>query len=216
MNKKIDECQLCCNAVHPKIRAIEDTILIQNEDFICIPALGALLPGYVLIVSKRHFIGINEATKRELTSLNCITNEVFKHLIYKSGHIMFEHGGATCASSSSCIDHFHIHIAPISQFTAADILSKIPIPYTIKNKTTKQEIQQLSTNAPYLMISDKTETYHLASPSFPSQLIRRVIATMLGMKDEWNWTIYTHENNIKKTIEIFNEPTKNEHSRPPL
>ena len=45
----VTECRICDKVLRSEPDAIEDTVLYSNSHFVCIPALGALVPGYVIL-----------------------------------------------------------------------------------------------------------------------------------------------------------------------
>ena len=195
------ECRLCDKVLQRASKALEDTVLLENAHFVCIPALGALLPGYVIVVSKRHVTSINRLTEIEIDSLTSILHQLMGFEIYQDGHLLFEHGTQNSLRGGACIYHYHLHFLPIQNMTISNIEERIPISTTRHMVENIFSVRSNKTEQSYLLLSDGITTVCHMSDEIPSQLVRRIVAEYIGMPEQWNWTIYPHMDRVVQTID---------------
>lgn len=195
------ECRLCDKVLRPTSGALEDTVLHSNAHFICIPALGALVPGYVLLASRRHVTSIVSLSDIEISSLKQILRDLVTAPIYQNGHILFEHGTPNETGGGACIHHYHLHLVPKNDLSLSAIEKRIPMDTRrqLVPDVTSMRFQEVQGG--YLLLSDGTTTVCHLSDEIPTQLIRRIIAGYLGIEDQWNWAIYPHMDRVAETID---------------
>ncbi len=122
------ECTFC-DLINGKDRGdYYNRILYENNSFIVVPALGAIVEGYLLVISKRH-IGsmcyLNENEKTDYIQILNVMREVMKG-IYNTYPIIFEHGTAhnEVHTSASSIDHAHAHIVAHTFYHEKNVIEK--------------------------------------------------------------------------------------------
>ena len=185
----------------PTSNALEDTVLHSNAHFLCIPALGALVPGYLLLASRRHVTSIVELCDMEVESLKQILKDLVKFPIYQDGYLVFEHGTPNAIGGGACIRHYHLHFIPKRDLTLSGIEDRIPMPTTRLLVPDVTSIRSRKPNQGYILLSDGSTTVCHLSSHIPTQLIRRIIAEYIGLVDQWNWVIYPHMDRVAQTIE---------------
>ena len=121
-----DDCLFCEKFYNDQDRMLDpifDKILWQNKDFVIVPAKGALVEGYLLVITKQHYSSLANLPSHILSNLTKIKlfirymmNKYFKSPIF------FEHG-PVCQTDQigSCIDHAHLHCVPFDN----DIVPKL-------------------------------------------------------------------------------------------
>ena len=180
---------------------VENTIIEETENFYVLPAVGSLVDGYLLIVSKRHvnsMADLNDVETSEYIGLiDKYRNKFFK--IYQKSPIVFEHGTPIVASSNktSSVYHAHTHIVNHNFKDEKSIISELKfkkinnVTHIVNDKNYISYINPLGIN----MVSYK----------FPSisQLMRKYIACDLGMDDKYSWRDFDFMNNIILTIDKF-------------
>ena len=201
----MNECRLCDKALSPHSNALEDTILLENEHFLCIPALGALLPGYVLLVSRRHVISIAQLKSYEILALNGMLAQLTQLPIYQAGHLFFEHGSPNAKGGGACIHHYHIHFAPRNNLTLLEVEESLDFPTRRVTVPDVSAIREHKLKQGYLLISDGRSTVCHISDEIPRQLMRRILANHLGISEQWNWAIYPHLDRVAKTVDAVRQ-----------
>lgn len=182
----------------------ENRILFESENFVVIPSLGQIIEGYLLIMPKKHYIGIGHLPKKLYPELELICKKVKQVLKEVYGpSLIFEHGTVSEKKKGGCcISHAHFHVIPIqdeifSEISRVFISSKIKTLSPLKEKFNKQQ--------PYFFYQSNTdERYLFEIPDIvPSQYIRKLIALKVGKENEWDWRVYPEINKLLKTIETL-------------
>jgi diadenosine tetraphosphate (Ap4A) HIT family hydrolase len=180
-----------------------DRILYETDNFIVIPTIGSLVPGYIMIVSRDHFSSMAYLSTKQMDELINLLSllKSFIHNKLNINPIIFEHGSADgCANlSACCVDHAHLHIVPINLSEVNIILERSQL-----KKILNMECLTLFKGTPYVLYSDAYNNYYASQNSvFPSQYFRKWIAKETGHPYEWDWKNYEFLENVKKTLDIF-------------
>jgi nucleoside 2-deoxyribosyltransferase/diadenosine tetraphosphate (Ap4A) HIT family hydrolase len=205
-----NSCRLCWSLSKLGKCYPENTVLHSSANFVTIPALGSLIPGYLLMVSRKHIRSIATLSNDELDNLEQELSELLDYLQPISTRwVIFEHGSSRSytQSNSCCIDHFHLHLLPLEEGK-----SHLLMEYISKDLSSKAVVNSFKDLPNYLRVN--TDSYILikstagfinvfSGSNLPSQYIRRLIANIYGLGDTWNWRTETHSNNIKTTLELF-------------
>lgn len=203
------DCRFCNKILQGHTQVIENTILYENDHFICVPALGCFVVGYVLLISKRHVISIKDFSHEEKMSLKGIIESVSSTKLFKTGYLLFEHGNSRNTSKASCISHFHFHLMPWQSSKIDNFFEDEDYPIIMCDKYDDWLIYDESeSDKEYLMLSNGVNTYFYCANSFQSQYIRKVISKMVHLDGKWNWAIYPFNENIIETIRSFNKSWK--------
>lgn len=179
-----------------------ERILRVSENFVVLPAIGQIIEGYLLIVTKKHYISMGELPENHLVELNALMQEISAVLkkIYQSRAIFFEHGSVTCiGEGGSCIDHAHIHAVPIE----VDLIPKIPPFYEVKKIESLGCLkEQVKKRIPYCFYqSVNNEKYVFDGTVVPSQFFRRLIAHEVESPDIWNWREFPEKHKLIAAVE---------------
>ena len=113
MSRNVGEKMSCvfCNIDKSKL---ENTIIDETDNFIVLPAVGSLVDGYLIIVTKKHINSMSELNADEQKEYELLIQKyrnLFKN-IYEKYPIIFEHGTPIINSNmkASSVVHAHIHI----------------------------------------------------------------------------------------------------------
>jgi diadenosine tetraphosphate (Ap4A) HIT family hydrolase len=181
----------------------ENTVFFETENFVVMPTRGSFVPGYLLIVTKQHFINFGQLHGPVFTEYQDIHRLVKEHVRAAYGPVItFEHGGNGGVSdrAGSCIEHAHMHIVPY----ASDPWDLVELDYTWKSTNTLTWPDHLNAPAGYIYLEsdgDEARVYY-ASPDFPRQYLRRRLCERLSgsLLDKWHYDLYPFEQNIAETI----------------
>lgn len=181
-----------------------DQPVAESTSFLAVPSLGALVPGWLLLVPKNE-----SACLAHLTPSQALELKVFAaRLTEKVGSIygpvvQFEHGATSSGSATGCgVDHAHLHLVPIDhnafKASVAEEGRKLDLRWFAGDLPT-----QASDELDYLWYSVGLET-RFAYPAHPvSQFFRRCVARALGVPDVWNYREYPQHDVVKSTIEAL-------------
>lgn len=177
---------------------LENTILEETQYFYVIPALGSIVEGYILIISKKHINSMSDLTNEEINEYeNLIAKyrEIFKS-IYKKYPIIFEHGAPNIEDKirANSVNHAHTHIVNHNYKNEQSLIEKL-------NFKKISKIQNLNRNKNYIFyISPNNSIYVTNTFESISQIMRIEIAKDLNINDKYDWRKNKFENNIIITI----------------
>jgi diadenosine tetraphosphate (Ap4A) HIT family hydrolase len=85
----------------------------DNEDFMAVASIGALIEGWSLIIPKEHQLSMRNVYG--LTGFSEFVGSVIPRLARQYGTLIaFEHGSAKEGSITACgTDHAHLHLVPL-------------------------------------------------------------------------------------------------------
>lgn len=129
-NNSSDGCFFCEITHHNGISTEEynlrskvvDMIIYESENFVVVPGLGPLAPGYLMIMSKPHYLSLAQVPSEWYNEYHEIEQDlewILKKMYHKDV-CFYEHGtGPNGAVGLKSIVHMHVHVmidAPLSKF----------------------------------------------------------------------------------------------------
>jgi ATP adenylyltransferase len=179
--------------------------LWETTNFAVIPSLGALVPGWVLLVPKEHVLAIgalSDALVRELNVLKMqISGALSTH--YCQPVVAFEHGPSQDGSNLGCgVDHAHLHLVPADIDLESAMCSKLPKGASWRPADFSQCRLASSKGEGYLYYEQPLNVGRIAiATDFEGQLFRRGLAEQLGLTNQYRWREYPQLQNVRKTID---------------
>jgi Diadenosine tetraphosphate (Ap4A) hydrolase and other HIT family hydrolases len=167
-----------------------DRPFYENELFIAIASVGALVEGWTLVVPKIHQVSMRNLYSSQ--QLNDTMNFLIPRLANKYGKlIVFEHGSNKEGSITSCgTDHAHLHIVPYGESLLPDMKNT---GMRWENYKTS-EIDKIVNQSEYLFYheieqnqwEDPIGYLHILETPI-SQFFRKVIADRIGCLDRYDY-----------------------------
>ncbi|MFG2995179.1 methyltransferase domain-containing protein [Streptomyces sp. NPDC048340] len=194
--------------------------------------LGSLLPGYVLVVPRRHTTSLGELPPADLAEAFSVGWCFAERIEREFGHpvVLVEHGssgaagaigaadpGTASAAASrhrtggSCITHSHLHIFPLSD-AAHSPLFAAPGSRKISGLSSLIDTAHRKKNY-YFCTWKRDEGYLLSDPDLPSQYARRVWAGTLDAPDLWDWAAFPFLANCQDTTNRLRDPDESDTDR---
>ncbi len=178
-------------------------ILYESENFFVVPTLGQMgIEGYVLLCSKKHYLGVGNIPKEQIAELEVVLEKIKKILseVYKSEVLVFEHGPKlACNSGGGCLDHFHLHIVP----TSIDVMKFLKEKFEVKEIKDFEKIRKIYSEQKlsYMFVESQDKKRYIIEVNFPipSQYLRQIIAAKMGTS-EWDWKVNPDNKTFKNTI----------------
>lgn len=171
--------------------------LLTSKTFLVFPSVGALVPGHILIVPKRHITAMAHLTESELTELKDLVKFLAKMLaeIYGKKIILMEHGTLlNRCNSGACVSHAHFHLMPC----------EISLLHFVQFNRIKVDIDKLNREQikiDYLLYSDDCDSFFYSeADSIISQYFRKEIFERMNLTGYWNWVIDQRINEMMQTI----------------
>jgi len=181
-----------------------DTVLAETSDYIIVPTKGALVPGWLLVVSKRHFLCAGALPPEEFENLEEAINLAVEMVAARFGPVtIFEHGPRVPGTAVGCgIDHLHIHAVPLKLSLTAAVGALFP----------DTEWQRLSRLSDLRQIHARDLAYGVVkehgadlawcpAPSNVRQFFRRVIAHSIGTPEEFDYSAHSQLHNVIRTLD---------------
>lgn len=162
-----------------------------------VAALGAFIPGYVLVFPDLHVESINRIPRPISLSFSTLVDRVKTSMSDIYGPVtIFEHGSCSIRDSrrSACITHAHLHIIPGSYRLAEKATPEgDPILHASGGTWTERDN--------YLFLREPGGTPKYFADPGVSQFFRRIIAGRLGIADQWDWLMFPELDNVRATID---------------
>ena len=199
----MDECVFCgkfCAGSAYEDRSVFDRAIWENDEFVIVPSVGSLVPGYLLVIPRQHYISIAQLPfdmLGRLARIKLVVREILTQQF--SPPLFFEHGPMCHANNAgSCIDHAHLHCVPL----AADLLPVLRSHHSLRKIEGFEAIaNQARLNESYVYFENQHQEQFLFSDGhIPSQYLRRLISDAMKIPDLWDWGIFTFEQNAVATV----------------
>jgi diadenosine tetraphosphate (Ap4A) HIT family hydrolase len=110
-----EDCLFCSYASWTQESPLENRVLYESNHYYVKPALGSFVPGYCLVIPKRHVLSISCLTRTELRDLDILRRDLVDFLsgALDSNVICFEHGPCDGTfRAGACYEHAHLHVLP--------------------------------------------------------------------------------------------------------
>lgn len=203
---KHDGCPFC-NAV--AIRSTgqsddrpENTPLYESSSFVVFPALGPVVPGHVLVVSKQHRPSFAQLTLAELREYEGLASDLLPRLPFADSQpIEAEHGATDADAGGATVVHAHMHWFP----TDIDIAGLLD--GTMRRILLDSDVPALANlpEVPYVFVRRKETFSHVfADEGIPSQLLRRLVSEAAS-DGQWDWRQQAHAHWVVETVARWRE-----------
>jgi diadenosine tetraphosphate (Ap4A) HIT family hydrolase len=180
-------------------------ILYSGHFHYVICGLGAWVPGYILLVTHRHFDNFSltpDESQREFHSLFSNIEQLF---LSEFGEVtIFEHGAIGDEQrAGGCINHAHVHFIARNIDLCRDLRQQFR-PIAIPNGGSSfRHLPRLEN--PYLYVKQRGEEAQafLVDRPLVTQFLRRKVASKIRMDEYWDYKLYPFNENIIRTVGII-------------
>lgn len=184
-----------------------DRPLLETKDWVVAPTLGAIVPGWLLIIPRRAATSCREWTaKSGLAPLSAV-GDVAAHLGLAMNEIIwFEHGPATAGTLVGCgLDYAHLHmiIHPQFDFAAFAATARAMADLKWRDAEACDAYTQVGTGSYFVAGSGDSAMIATEVETAGSQFFRRVAASLIEDGESWDYRSHPHSENILGTIEMF-------------
>jgi diadenosine tetraphosphate (Ap4A) HIT family hydrolase len=206
------ECDICVELFHKQgpvlplleVQGIHSRVIARSATSTAIVGLGAITPGYLLILPDRHCLSVANLTSAETSDLARLKESLRPRLEQLYGNaVFFEHGSVTLdACAGSCIPHAHLHALPCMHDFRSD-LRMVGIESRIADLKELKDFARSGIS--YFFFEDEIShmyAYPLQKPVL-SQFLRKIWARHEGCPDEYDWAVFPGLDNMVQTIDDF-------------
>lgn len=203
-------CVFCNNLVRGVSREPWDTILRDNGRFVIAPSKGSLVPGWLMVVSKRHALCSGAIPDNEFEDLRNSISMASEMVRNSFGPpTVFEHGPCVTGTPVGCgIDHQHVHVAPLP-FSLKDAVFRLFPAIEWQLLGDLSETRDLyRSNTPYGLVQESNSEMFWCRPAKGvRQMFRRAIAATLGEHDRFDYGAFPHLLNALQTRDALQLPS---------
>lgn len=203
-SSKHSSCRFCelASATTNDVRA-HDLPWMVSDSYRAIASIGALVPGWSLIVPRDHTLNM----AGEFGSRACLEfiSEAANRLASEFGDVVvFEHGCTSEISATGCgTGHAHLHLVPLVFDLVDEAVQFDPAMEWVNCKIT--DVRERSQGCEYLFVANQfrgtdTSGKLCRLSEGRSQFFRRVVARALGSEDQYNYREYSQMANVMETI----------------
>src|ERR1700691_3978634 len=167
----------------------EDEVMDNSESFYAKAALGHFVFGYMLVISRDHYISYADLPLSLFPDLDAFSYHVAARIqtLTQTSVMAFEHGAVNRPQrAGSCIDHAHLHLFPTGDL----LIPRLRARFEFVQLSSHAEVRRFrATETPYLYFRAPGGDQYAASvdPDLPSQFIRRLACECFGCDDLWDW-----------------------------
>src|ERR1700719_4527869 len=211
MRKSADmprQCRMCASLAAASFPW--DKPLLESENFVAVPSIGSLVPGWLLVLPRAHYLSLREIPRGLRREYMSFVEDVSRRIIGHYGKLWsFQHGPSLENLAIGCgVDHAHLHLLPI------DLDLRPAVAEALQSRLVWHEIggifdKKVSTpEMSYLFYSRRGVSWVAHSAAFGSQLFRRAVARKLGRPGEFSWREYPQLETVERTIADFRHPKR--------
>lgn len=169
-----------------------DRAILETDTYWMMAALGPLVLGHALLVTKHHGRGLlHEPTPTRAAYRRLAQRLRGLPALGRRGLLEVEHGGATTGRPGPCISHTHIHLLPGLGHLGGIFDAHLP----------RSDIVSESS---YIWTSDGTSSRLYNAERLPGQGMRRIFAQSLEVED-WDWLLCPNIPLVRRSRSFWEE-----------
>lgn len=193
-----EECAFCDDTQEPESQFSISSPLTDEGDVFLKPALGMLMPGYLLAITREHLTSFAQLDKARLAAIDQRLNLYEKPLAERFGrYFRIESGSDNLkdCGSGGCIEHAHIHLMPADEDAGQYIQEQLPW-----EQLDRYEDLAEFRGHPYIYLGRLASHYVVPDPRLHSQWARRQVASVRGL-EHWDWALDPGFDELRVTLE---------------
>ena len=169
---------------------LDSRVVYQDEDFVLMPPLGEFMEGGLLLLTRSHIPSFAYLSSELLDRLEHLLSVICRELTARWGvpPLVFEHGPAPEHSKGvCCVDHAHLNIFPARVAVHLHLVQRMAMHVHSLSELAKLRCAEFG----YLFVQENDGTRRAYDGQLaPTQLVRRIITSQLGLAERWHWRDY--------------------------
>ncbi|MGH7967549.1 MAG: HIT family protein, partial [Limisphaerales bacterium] len=162
-------------------------IVYEDDDFVLMPPLGEFMAGGLLLLTRKHIPSFALLPQALFGKLEALVDAVRRALVARwvVPPLIFEHGpAAERTKGQCCVDHAHFNIFPAPVVVHPHLRSRMSSQIVPLQELSMLERAEFG----YLFVQENDGTRRVYDGHCaPTQLVRRVVTSELGMPERWHW-----------------------------
>ncbi|AJQ29131.1 HIT family protein [Pelosinus fermentans] len=168
---------------------LQERVLFSTKYWVVVPSVGSFVPGYLLIITKKHYFSVLDCPEDYFEELEKIISFLGSLIekVYNKKTILFEHGAVNDRlKGGCCVDHTHIHVVPFDGELLNNDYIKVLSRKKFERFTTLQDEYQNKKD--YLFYQNNFgERFIFENDVIVSQFFRQILCQELGIMNKWDW-----------------------------
>ena len=180
-------------------------LLPETDDYFVTPCVGSIVSNWIIVWPRSCFLNCRE-WKGSTNVLSSFSSDVLKALlgVPDTDYVWFEHGCEVAGNTTGCgvnSAHLHILIEPQFQFDSF----RLAVERESNSRWSKSGLPELYPSSvsasDYHIFGNRITTYMTEhSTHLGSQFFRRVVASLTGNADKWDYREHTFSSNAELTV----------------
>lgn len=174
-------------------------ILYEDEHFLVMPPLGEFMEGGLLLLTREHILSLAHLPPSQFDHLERLLKVIQRVLVKRWGvpPLIFEHGPAPEESKGvCCVDHAHLNIFPAPVSVHHHLAERMHFALADLSGLAKLRRAEFG----YLFVQENDGTRRAYDGrNVPTQLVRRIITSQLGLPERWHWRDYLGKEELVAT-----------------
>jgi len=165
-------------------------VVYQDENFLVMPPIGQFAEGGLLLMPREHIISFAHLQPKLYPVLERLLAAITGAVAERWGvpPLVFEHGPAPERGKGvCCVDHAHFNIFPVRASVRPQLAQRMSMRIGSLNDLRRLQAAEFG----YLFVQENGGTrWAYDGRSAPTQLVRRIITSQIGVPDRWHWRDY--------------------------
>lgn len=182
---------------------IWDQPLLETRRFVTLPSLGALVPGWLVVVPRQPMINLSHLSAPAVDELEAIVDAVTTDYRRPANEwYVFEHGPQAEGSLVGCgVDQAHLHLVPLPFDLLDAARSDVDGAVSWSSYREGSFLRALPVQD-YIGVSNAKMSQHLIGTMTraTSQWMRKLIARKLESEHRWDYRQHPERENIRVTV----------------
>src|SRR5581483_4637519 len=174
-------------------------VLYQDDDFVVMPPLRQFMEGGLLLLTQQHIPSFACLPPEKFARLEQLLAVIGRELAARWGvrQVVFEHGPAADRSKGvCCVDHAHFNIFPAQVGVHPHLAHRMSIGLNALHQMSRLRLAEFG----YVFVQENDGSMRAYDGQFvPTQLVRRIITTQLGLPQRWHWKDYPGQDELLAT-----------------
>lgn len=190
----------------PAQKPLHDTALLEAEEWLAAPSLGALVPGWLIVLPRRPALNFRRWAEGSQSPLAALSEVASGLGLSPTDYIWFEHGPQAERTQVGCgVDYAHLHMLVRPPFAFDQLVSEVQADGLLAWTESKADSAyvQLDIETSYLALGQGQRALVATEVECAgSQYLRRAVARVIGRDYAWNYRTFPQHKNIASTVEI--------------
>jgi ATP adenylyltransferase len=180
-------------------------VIYEDEHFVVMPPLGEFMEGGLLLLTREHILSLAHLTPAQFDHLERLLQAIQRALVKRWGvaPLVFEHGPAPdWGKGVCCVDHAHLNIFPAPVQLHQHLAGRMNFSLGSLSELTKLRSAEFG----YLFVQENDGTRcAYDGRDVPTQMVRRIIASQIGVPERWHWRDYLGKDELLATYNALKD-----------